>query len=246
MNKTINILLITIISFGFFSCKKDISDCFTSTGEIITENRSTEDFHLIFLNDNVNLVITHDTVNAVKVEAGENIIGSIKTEFDNGHLIIQNTCICNWVRSYKKDITVYVFTNNLDSLKYESSGNVSCTNTIICDSISIDVWGGAGTIELNLDVKISKLNLHYGTADMIFHGSSPNTYIYNASYGLFHCKDLYATNVYINNRGSNNCYIRAERILEAKIESIGNICYYGNPDTITSNITGDGKLIKMD
>ena len=221
MNKIISILLIIIISIASFSCKKNIGDCFTSTGTIITENRTSGDFHLIYLNDNVNLVLTQDSINSVMVEAGENIINSIKTEFENGHLNIKNTSSCNWVRSYAKDITVYVSVNNLDSLEYESSGNISCTNAIKNDSISVDVWGGAGTIELTFDMKNVKLNLHYGTADMIFHGSSCVTYIYAASYGPFHCADFYSNNVYINNRGTSNCYVRANKVLEATIEKDG-------------------------
>ena len=246
MNKTINILLIIIISITSFSCKKNIGDCFKSTGKIITEDRTSSDFHLIYLNDNVNLVITQDSLNSVIVEAGENIISSVKTEFINGHLNITNTSSCNWVRSYEKEITVYVSVNNLDSLKYESSGDVSCTNTIKNDSICVDVWGGAGTIKLDLELKIAKLHLHYGTVDMVFRGSSYVTYIYAASYGPFHCEDLYSSNVYINNRGTNNCYIRASKLLEATIESIGDIYYYGNPEEVSSNITGDGELIKME
>lgn len=246
MNKIINILLIAIIGLTFFSCKKNVGDCFKSTGSIITEIRTSKDFHLIYLNDNVNLVLTQDSTNSVIVEAGENIINSIKTEFENGHLNIKNISSCNWVRSYAKDITVYVSVNYLDSLKYKSSGNISCTNTIKNDSISVDVWGGAGTIELFLDMKIAKLNLHYGTADMIFHGSSYVTYIYAASYGPFHCADFYSNNVYINNRGTNNCYVRASKVLEATIENIGNIYYYGNPETVSANISGEGELIKME
>ncbi len=242
----ISLSIITIIAFTFFSCKKDVGDCFTNTGKIITENRTSEDFNLISLNNNVNLILTQDSVNTVMVEAGKNIISSIKTEFVNGHLNIKNTSSCNWLRSYAKNINVYVSVKRLDSLKYKSSGNVSCTNTIKNDSISIDVWGGAGTIELDLDMRIARLNIHYGTVDMIFHGSSSVTYIYAASYGPFHCEDLYSGNVYINNRGTNDCYVRAKKVLEATIENIGNIYYYGNPEVVSSNITGEGELIKME
>ena len=244
--KKIIYILLFFISITFFSCKKNTGDCFTNTGKIITENRTSKDFHLISLNDNINLILTQDSLNTVIVEAGENIINSIKTEFVNGHLNIKNTSSCNWLRSYAKEINIYVSVKHLDSLKYESSGNVSCTNTIKSDSISVDVWGGAGIIDLDFDIKNVKLNLHYGTTEMIFSGSANVVYIYAASYGPIYCENLISGNVYINNRGTNNCYVRANQVLEATIENIGNIYYYGNPEVVLSNITGEGELIKME
>ena len=212
-NLVVSILFI-LISVNFISCKKDLGDCFTSTGKIIQEERSVQEFNYVSLNDNINLILTQDTVNKLIVEAGENIIENIITEFDKGHLTISNTMSCNWVRSYSKDINIYLSTISFDSLNYNSAGNVISTNTLNADSINIAVWEGSGTIDIDVETNLSRLEMHYGTADVLVHGISWLTYIYAASYGPFHCENLNSGNIYMKSRGTGDCYVRASKVLD--------------------------------
>jgi hypothetical protein len=217
------------------SCEKlDMGDCFKSTGKIIFEEREAPDFRHIVLRDNVNIILTQDNHCGIRVQAGENLIGSVITEVVDGQLTIRNDNQCNWVRSYDKDINVYLTVNNLVSIYYMAAGNIISTNTIVSDSLNIAVWDGSGLIDMDIQTVNSVLSLHYGSVD------------FAASYGPFHCQDLVSVFCFMNNRGSNDCYVNCTKQLEVEIENIGNIYYKGDPEVIKANITGTGQLIKLE
>ncbi len=247
MKKEYTVLLCLLIISFLLSCEKtDPGDCFKSTGKIIMENRPAADISYISLENNVNLILTQDSTPEIIVEAGENLLKDIKTELQNNLLYIRNENRCNWVRSYDKEINVYVSVQSLDSIDYQGSGDIYCTNTIMSDSIILDVRAGSGSINLDIEVISSYLSLHTGTADVNMSGYSGVCFIYANDYGPFNCRKLITDYMYINNRGTNDCYITVKKELGATIEYMGNIYYYGNPPVVFSKILGSGELIKME
>ena len=241
------------LNFLFFavslttSCtSENVDDCFSNTGVQITKTRTVAGFNKIELYDNVNLVLVPGISTEIEVEAGKNIIDAIKTEISDSTLVIRNTMECNWVRNFNREITVFVSANNLKEIRYEGSGDVSNIGQLSLDSLYINIRGGAGSF--NFDVNIHKLNLsmHYGTADIHVRGKSMITTIVAGGFGPFYCNDLISNIVYISSGGSNDCYIHAVHILESKIFSVGNIYYTGNPYRLESTVLGSGKLIKLD
>ena len=63
-------------------------DCFKGTGKVITEIRTPSDFTRVELHDNINLIITQDSINKISVEGGEKILPNIQTKFVDNKLII--------------------------------------------------------------------------------------------------------------------------------------------------------------
>jgi hypothetical protein len=247
MRKKLNICISCILLILTLpSCEKGGAfDCFKRTGEIVMEDRYAEEFNSIYLNNNVDLYITQSDHYAISVEAGKNLQGGIKTQIENKVLTIKNDNRCNWTRSYDKPMNVYVSVENLSYISYEGSGNVYSTNTIVCDTIHVDIQNGGGSIKLDLNCWKSKVYNHTGTVDITISGYSDVNYMYNNSYGPIDCLNLETAHTYMTTRSSNDCYINVNITLEAAIENAGNIYYKGNPQII-SDITGTGKLIKVD
>jgi hypothetical protein len=238
-----------IIALLFFltACNREqMDDCFTRTGPMTAEERPSGYFERIELYDNINLVLIEGNQPVLKVEAGEKLLEAIKTEISDSTLHIRNTLKCNWVRSYEREITVYVSAPALREIRYEGSGDVRTEGPFITDSLQVSIWGGAGSFNLDLQAYQLNLALHYGTVDLNVKGRSVITTIFANSYGPFYCNDLISNIVYIRNSGTNNCHVHAEHILEAEITSVGNIYYTGNPYELKSSISGSGKLIKAD
>ncbi len=225
------------------ACNKNGGECISNTGKIITQERQVGDFDSISMNDNVNLILTQDTLNRVKVEAGENIIQGITTHVTDHLLVIHNQNTCNWLRSYHSPLNVYVSIKNLWKVIYNSSGNLTSTNAIGSDIFIVDAWGGCGTIDLKLNIKQGFFLQHMGTANFILQGRCNINSVYAGDFGSFHCKDLQTGYTFIKNYGSNDCYVVASRYLDATIGSLGNIYYTGDPDTIYTHIYGAGKVI---
>lgn len=238
--------LLVLIGMITNSCTKtDHLDCLKGTGSDITESRDVSSFNKIVLNDNVNLVITQDTNISIQVTAGEKLIGKVGTDISNNVLSITNNNTCNWVRSFDREIIVYVGINNLNQIEYRGSGDITSTNEIKSDSLLLQIWEGAGTIDLQVNTQRNYIYFHIGTADVFYSGKTHLSYVSAASFGPIDARNLKSTYTYIGNSGSNNCFVGADLALEASISSIGNIYYFGNPQITLSN-TGQGELIKYE
>jgi len=228
------------------ACGKEGEVCFIGTGKIITEIRHPGVFADVVSYDNVDIVLVQDTLCMVSIEAGENLMGSILTEIEGDRLKLRNTSRCRWLRDFSKPVTAHIHYIKLDSLEYRSIGNISCQDTLRGDSVYIDIWEGAGEIDLCLEVYQSRISSHLGTANIQVRGSSVLSFIYLASYGPVDCANLATHITFINNKGPNDCYINVSETLGATIESKGNIYYRGNPPSVYLNRSGSGNLIKLD
>lgn len=238
-------MLISICFLGIFlgACSKEGGKCVSSTGPIVMQDRQITDFDSIRVLDDVNVILKQDSKNKVTVEAGQNIIGGVITEVAGKELVLRNTNSCNWLRSYTKPLNVYVSVNNLLKIHYESSGNITCTDTIRNGYFKIDMWGGCGTIDLKIHVADGFFIQHMGTATLILNGICNVSSVYAGDYGLLQLRGLTTGYTFATNSGSNDCYVNAVRGLEATISSIGNIYYSGNPADIKTTITGAGRVI---
>jgi hypothetical protein len=238
------LLVASIVLVSTAGCDKSGTNCFSSTGKIIREVRQLPAFDSIEMNDNVNVILTYDSESSISVEAGENIIGGITTEVVNRNLVIHNTNICNWTRSFDHPVNVYVSVNYLWKVYYLSSGDLTTTNAFPLDSLKIEVWGGCGTINLEMDVTTGYFVENLGTADFILRGKCGICYIYSGEYGPFHCEDLDVGYCFVTTISSNDCWVRSKKILGATINGIGNVYYTGTPDSVYSTTTSSGRLIR--
>lgn len=236
---------LVILAISLYACKgEQLDDCFTKTGPDVNLERSVDAFHSIELFNNINLVLIPGSQQELRIEGGKNLLDAIKTEVSDSTLTIKSTLKCNWVRNYDREITVYATVAALRHIRYESSGDVNCRGALQGDSLKVSVWGGGGSINMDVNVQKLTLEMHYGTVDFSCKGRSLITTIFSNSYGPFYCRDLVSNILYIRHNGTQHCYVHALHILEVEISSVGNIYYYGDPYQMKSNITGSGKLLR--
>jgi hypothetical protein len=247
LKRFISCLLILVPLF-FISCKKDNLFDFTKrTGKTVTIDRPVDSpFTKIYLNDDVELVITQGPIFTIKLNGGENLLPGIETSISDSTLTIRNSNTFNWLRSYKDKITAYVTLPHLHELLYKATSTVTNTDTIREDSLSVTSIGGSGYINLNINTSLSKLAITAGSADMTIKGKTGVNFIFLGSYGAFHCLDLKSTFLFMRNDGTNDCYVNVSHHFEYEIMSLGNIYYLGNPPEISGKITSEGKLIKYE
>ena len=242
------LLLPLMLTLIMTSCGKgNAFDLFQSTGPMVRKQRETTGyFNKISLNDDINLMLTQGYPTMIEVEGGNNLLSDITTEISNSTLTIRNLNKYNWVRSYDKKITVYLQVSHLSMIRYESSGNITTTDTIHEDSLHVEAWAGSGTIAMALDCGTIWLIQQYGSMDFDVCGKSSVTYIYAGSYGAFHCLGLKSYNTFIRNDGTNDCYVNAIERIDADIRSLGNIYYSGRPVEANRVGSGSGKLIHLE
>ena len=244
--KRISIFAFLIMMLGFNSCKKsDPTDCFKSTGADVTQERPATTFDKIILNDNVNLVLTQGEDYSISVRGGKNVLKKVRTDIDDRVLKIENRNSCNWMRNFNREITVYANFKTIQEIEYRGSGDIACTNTIVQDSLMLQVWEGAGKVEMDIDMTRNYIYFHIGTADVYYRGNAHLSYVTGSSFGPIYAQNLKSTFTFIANHGSNNCYVQAGTRIEATISSLGSIYYWGDAEEQLVN-TGSGSLVKMD
>lgn len=240
----------TLAALAFFfclsSCDKSTSfDCFKSTGSIEKIERTIPYFHSIQLNDNVNLYLVQSNQQKLELEAGKNLMKQIVTEVtEDSILVIGNNNTCNWVRSYDKPINVYLSLKELRNIEYRSVGDVTNSDSLRADSLRIDIYEGAGNIELTLRTVVCEVNLHYGTANVVLNGRSNANIFYQLGAGKIDASNLLTGNVYLRNWSSNDMLIWATNFLSVEIKGLGNVYYKGSPG-IQSDLVGEGELIPI-
>ncbi len=232
---------IVLVALALTGCKKD--KCLKSLGDVVTKERVLINFTEVEVNDNINLVLTQDTVNKVMVEAGENLHDWIETEVKDGRLIVTDYNRCNWLRSFKKEITIHVHLQQLDRLEFNSTGDVSCTNTLLVDFFKFRSLTATGNIQLQLQADSTDFRVETGPVDLLLSGTANYNYLYHSGTGFVWAEDYITNKTHFNHTSSGEFHVRATQQLVAEIRSVGDAYYYGNPTTLESTITGAGDLI---
>ncbi|MDP3462210.1 MAG: DUF2807 domain-containing protein [Bacteroidales bacterium] len=239
-------ILILLLVVVLASCSKDPSDCFRSTGTIITETRALDDFSNILISDNIDveLISTSGSPKA-EITGGENLMPGIITLVKENRLEIANQNSCNWARSFNKPLKIKLHYKRIDSIEYRSVGNVTCLDTLKTDTLWLSINEGGGSLSLLIKTSKSFINHQFGTADVHLYGFSQVNYIYQASYGPVIADSLTTNFNYLENRGTNHCWVNAALQLGVTISGPGNVYYRGNPE-ISYIRNGSGNLIKLD
>lgn len=241
------LLLLMLSLFFFEGCKKEhCLDCFKGTGDVINEERVIEEFYKISLSDRINLYITQDSINKVVVEGGEHLLPFVVTEVKDGILNIRDDNRCNWVRSFKEDINVYLHCKSIYLIEYTGSGEVRGLNTIHSDTIELNYWGGSGCITLDVECNMVKVHQHTGCGDAELSGKTGKAYYYNRGTGQARCRNLITSAAEIDSKCTGDSYIYTNHSLAAGVRYIGNVYYAGQPDIIYSEVTERGRLIPLE
>lgn len=237
-----------ILILFFTACKKENAlDCFKSTGTEITEDRTLGSFTVIKLYNSIDLNITNGNEFKVEVVAGKNVIKNIKTTVSDGILSIDNNNRCNFVRGYKRKVTVNISLPYLERVENRGVGTVRFSDNYTQDTIHV-MAENSGDVYLNGTFDQIKTSSH-GNGDVYLKGVCDRLFVYTYGTNLLKGEDLTVNNyVFVETISIGDCFINAPLggKLEYNIWRAGNIYYKGNPAEI-NKLKGDGTgvLIKQ-
>lgn len=246
MNKQIMVIFCSLSTL-LVGCNKSDSVCFSDPGEIKNELRMPDsDFRGLVLTGNIDVDLVASNQNMFEVIAGEKLLSSITTEVTDSVLTIANEAECSFLSNADRPAKVIVYYTLLDSIIYRSNGNLTTLGEIKNANFKIDIYEGSGSIHLRLNTLQSKLNYHFGTADLTVEGTSNVNYVYHVSYGPLDARNLETGFTFLESRSANDCIVRSSIQLGATINGPGNVYYYGRPQEVTLDGSGSGKLIPME
>jgi hypothetical protein len=101
---------------------------------------------------------------------------------------------------------------------------------------------GAGETKLN-NVRVERLDVNYrGAGRMEINGKVKSLRISAEGVGEVDTKALIADDVDIRFRGIGDVKVYAKERLDAKVQGMGNLSYYGKPRTVNKSVAGIGSV----
>ncbi len=213
-----------------------------SKGNRSEEERPITGIRKIELRDHVDLHIVKSKNEGVVVQAGDNLIPSIKTRKEGEHLTIKDENTCDWVRSYDENPKVTVRTQRLLRLENRSTADISMKGKIEGKRFYYEQWNGMGNVELQLHADSLWLKQHTGSADLHCSGSCDMANLFLDGHGFMYLQDLKARKIWAHSAGSGDMKLHVTQELGAKLESMGSIFFKGKGELVHSLDRGEGDI----
>jgi hypothetical protein len=241
---SITFTLAVLLLFG--SCRKEqMDDCFTSYGKIGIEKRIIPDFTRLVVGDNFHIVLTQDTTQPTFIElsGGKNMFKGVHAEVKNGFLTIKNTNRCNFVRDFKKIITITINAKHLNAINLTSATDITCADTLQLKYLNLNHAALSDVVlKVNID-EISINSINSGSTTLIGNARVLKGSIEEVS--NLDALQLNCEEVLIDSHTSWDCQINASKIIYVRIYNSGNIYYPKTPSFLELNVReGTGDLIK--
>jgi hypothetical protein len=230
-----------ILCLFFSACKKENAcDCFKRTGDIVRDTRNLSGFTALLIKDNVNVFIVQDSVFEVTVEAGKNIAPLITTEVVGGTLVCRNRNRCNFTRSYKKPLNIYIHMPRITEIESEGTGDVKSLNAIETPACYLKTIS-SGNTELTINTPQLTTSMH-GSADLTLYGTALSHECDTGGSGFLNASGLHTNYTYLHSSTLGLCYIYVANLLICRLDQKGDIFCYGNPKTVSTSSSSSGKL----
>jgi len=223
--KITSILIIALL----FGCQSLLADNFfkrlfknnglEGSGDLITEERDVREFNEIKSSGSFDIYVEVGPVQSLKITFDNNLIDIIETEVRGKTLRIGNE------ESYSSDhvCKVEITVPELEAVSLSGSGDVEVV------ALKGDVFecsiSGSGNVEVEGEVREVEFKIS---------GS-----------GEIEAKDLVADDAFVTISGSGDVRVHARESLEGRISGSGSIFYSGNPQSLSTNISGSGRIKKI-
>lgn len=196
----------------------------TGNGNIQSEDRNiSQEFNAISASQGIDVYLTTNEQNAIRVEADENIIDLIKTEVVNDELKIYLDKQV-WHSKARK---VYVSVPSINQISTSSGATVKAENSVKCDKLELHASSGS---DIFVNVVVTDLSCSTSSgADISITGIAKNFKVKSSSGSDVRAGDLDAE--YVNAHASSGADIKVNvsRSIQIRSNSGGDVSYTGNP-----------------
>ncbi len=238
-----------VLGLMLLSCAKpDERSCFKGSGDRVSEERSPGYFHSISVFDLINIRMIQDSTDRVVVRGGENILGLVTTEIENGVLTIRDENKCNWLRSLPVNIEVDVHFTEMRNIRNEGSGTLTCEGRIEEDFFEFHSWRTISKNYLNVSAEEVIVQLHAGGSYVEVQGTADMSLYYNSGRGKLKAEGLVSHSIWADNKseGEIRCTIDGG-VLWYMLDGQGSTYYAGEASQfIEVSRLGEGDLIPID
>lgn len=236
-----------ILSFCILSCNSEEGlDCFKKQGEQITQEISVEFFEKISISDGIELTIKQDTIQAIYLTAGKNLINDIHFKVENGELKISDENGCEILRNTSR-AKVYLTTpilqkiNSCSQFSIHSDGVLKFPQLELSSGIEEETPASIFDLEIENDRLL--VNDNVSSVFRITGKTHHLTINFWGSNGRFEGENLKADEVEIFQRSTNDMIVFPIDKIQGKILSTGNVVLKNLPPVVEVEQLFTGHLI---
>lgn len=230
------ILVLVAALIGFTSCRKEYGE-----GNIISETRSINSFTEIDLRCSADVEIYKGAVQSIEVSDYENLLEYLEVRTSGNTLIIETNPHHVFLQNSEAKVSI-VIPDVITDIEISGSGNVYI-NDSLNNLQSVEI-SGSGTLTGSPASYKSTINAEVsGSGEIELNGDAPSISTEISGSGQIYFRNLFADHAISSISGSGSTTVNVSNSLKANISGSGCIYYYGNP-SVSSSITGSGKVIK--
>ncbi len=214
--------------------------------KIISETREIRDVTRVILKDYGQLIIKQGDTEQLIVEGQDQVISQVKTQVRQGELLLDIEG--GWFDKTWKAFTSVVEGNsltytltikNLDGIFVSGAARVKC-NKLIFNNLKLTLKG-AGEIIFN-NIQGGRLDVELPGAGIIsLAGKIVEQTVKLSGAGSYDAPRLESQICRASLQGVGRATVWATKQLDAKVEGVGSIDYFGSPD-VRKSVSGLGKI----
>lgn len=210
-----------------------------NAGPIVSETRVVSTFNEAELDGSHELRINPDYDFDLRVTAPDNLMRYIETYVINGKLV---------VREKNNDIDhgrvlIEISENYLDRIELNGSGLAIAEDTIYSNRLEIEIDGSGGA-DIIAQTDFLRLSIE-GSGKIEAWGEAEEVRSEISGSGLIVSRSIESSVAEARIEGSGSIDIHADSSLFARIDGSGIIRYWGQPESIDSDIDGSGSIIEI-
>jgi hypothetical protein len=188
----------------------------SGSGNIVSETRRVRPFHSVQIEGVGKVIVQQGDDHSVRVEADDNIVGNVKSSVSGGILRVGLRKSCS-----SATVNIYVSMKEVRLLGVSRAGELVTESPIQVGTLRCRI-NGTG---------LMRLSGKADHADLRIHGS-----------GFIDCFDLVASTCSVEVSGMGSCKVHATRKIDATLSGMGEIIYDGNPESVSRNVSGMGRI----
>ncbi len=212
----------------------------TGSGRVTTENRTVSNFHAVTLAGIGEVTVTQGETEGLTVEAEDNLMPYIRTEVQNGTLVIDfgrdgERINVRPTRPIKFNLSV----KNLDAVELSGAGRIQSAN-LKSERLTVHV-SGAGDVKVDHLEATDLSSTLSGTGNVDLAGQVKSQSLTVSGIGQYRAGDLNSQTAQVKVSGAGGSTVWASDNLDVHISGAGSVSYYGNPK-IAERISGVGAV----
>ncbi len=208
-----------------------------NTDEQFKRNYDISYFNEMELRGPFKVILTQGTTPQLDIKASEKIHDEIEVYVENDRLIIE---LKDKIFSKSKSIKLYVTVKDLEKLIITGAVDLETENIIHTEDLKIE-FEGAGQVNLDLETDrvIAEID---GVGSFWLQGNANYHKVEFSGVGSYEAKNLICKNTIVESDGVGNVEVFASNKFIGHANGIGSVTYYGNPDDVSIDSSGIGKV----